>query len=77
MNPRLVVSVCVCGGVLVRILLAGTLQARGLAEATYGAARGGWHMGLALQLEGDEYGKRRQQLDLERPQMLRSLNYIL
>lgn len=75
-----VVRVCVCLSlclVLVRALLVGTLQALELAVTTCGVACVGRNMGLALQLEGAEYGKRRQQLDHKKPQMLQNLNYIL
>lgn len=45
--------------------------------ASCGIAQDGWNTGFAKELEGDELGKKRQQLDHKRLQMLQSLNYIL
>lgn len=68
---------CVCVGGAGEGAAGRDTPALGLAVAACGVAQDGWNMGLALQLERDECGKRRQQLDHERPLMLQSLNYIL
>lgn len=69
-SPRMVV--CVYGGGAGEGT-AGT----GLAVASCGVALDGWDVGFAQELGGDGLGKRRQQLDHKRLQMLQSLNYIL